>query len=306
MSWLNSYNSGNANTALPITTKSGYCLRGDTYATSSSTRYSTSEFATNNSNLTYIAAANIPTGWIRVKVYNPNKKKVHFVVTSTSQTGAKFPKVVQKVKIDGDYQYYYFNVDSTVSVYLCPVYSDHTETSGGHTYVYYYGLEIVEAVKAPAWDEKIIKIYDDGTSHLIPPTVYCDDNSGSSYQYWINYQLYAVRLWEVDKGGTYTMRCASNTGLTIKNLTSWDGNYVGASYNPSSSSYTTDPDTGEIVYTIKMGSARGVLMALYNGDASNLISQNPRLYGQRAAGWYDVDDYAMKTTWKDTTISEHS
>lgn len=317
MSWLNSYNSGNANTALPITTKSGYCLRYDYYTAGSTVYYSTTEYAINGSDLNYVAAASIPTGLLRVKVYNPNKKKVIFwtpKASSTSSINHYFPKNVIKVKSVGNYQYFYFNINAAVSVYLCPVYKDHTSSSTNHSYTYYYGLEMVEAVSMPGWGEKMLQIYDDGTNHLIPPTIYCDDNCNSNYAYNTTGTKYVWRIWETEPGNTYTLRCSSRSNMTLNGFvlggSDTYGKYTyerGSTGSLSSSTYTTDPNTGEIVYTIKTKSAYPYLMVGYSSATSaTLESRNPRLYGQRPAGWYDVDNYDMETTWKNTDTTNNS
>lgn len=312
MSWLNSYNSGNANTALPITTKSGYCLRYDRYKYSSTSyRFTMAEVSASESNLQYIAASSLSSaGLVRIKVYNPNNKRVYFAkpVAQAASIDFNFQYPVAKIKADGDYEYYYFNITGSVSSYLCPVYFDHTSTSGtSHTYYWYYGLEIVEAIKVPAWDEKKVKIYDDGTSHEIPPTIYCEDNCSTTLgtlSYSTANLPKAYRMWELKSGNTYTVRCSSITNIRILCLNSL--NYGSATTAPASSTYTQDSQGYK--YTVKLASGNSILLVGYEGTSTSVTipTLDATVTGKRPAGWYDVDNYAMKTVWKDTTTAENS
>lgn len=316
MSLFNKYDSSRANTDITITTTANTSIRTYTRTTSSSTTYACQTYTLTGSTLYSIAGSYFGSGTsVLLKMTAPQNP----YSSATAKYGIAFMRTGSGVSYlaslkptytwrKGDYIYAQFD-NLNLSAPLYPVYFYNSSSSSGYNYSNYLPVQIISATSFASWQQTSLKIYDDGAAQDIKPSIYYMDSfqnstSQSNSGGYVSSSRWQNRIWEVTAGNTYTLRTTTARGSLYMATGNLDvplkqaqGSYTETAYTVPTP--TTDPDTGEYIYTITIPSGKTSLRVAAD---TNSLFVDYKLNGQRTPGWYSIDDYYVNSNnkWIDT------
>lgn len=320
MSLFNRYDSSRANTDIPITTTANTSIRLQTRSSSSSTSYSCQTYTVSGVTAYSIEKSYFGSGTnilLKMAVPAANNFKLYGLYFYQTGSGVNYHSTFKPTYFwrKGNYLYAQFiNLSlNSSSGGLYPVYFNNSTSSGNYRYSNYLPIEIISAISLPAWNQIGLKIYDDGTEKQILPFVsYIDSirNTNISATLTTGWGFESKHLqsaiWEVTPGNTYALksnlpknRIEMNSGILTLPLIQCPTSGLESYYTVPTP--TTDPDTGEYVYTITIPAGKTSFRACKSLDYTGQATF--KLYGQRTAGWYDVDDHYLDSNWRSTQDS---
>lgn len=304
MGFFSKYDSSAANTNLTVNTNSGKQLQVTYQFNTGRSSYNIN--TNSSSNIYYIKGA-FTQKKVIIKIEKQNYTQLTYAImnatgSSYSSTAPSPNKIWEK---DGYIYLQYNKLTLSSSQSLAIFYLDHVTSGSSNSQSYYYGVHMMEAIIAPKWTTTNPKIYDDGIEKTIQPTIALNNyHNGNGFSVGTN--LTQARFWEVSPGKTYKIRCNANTTAEANNsiirvLSSRD--ISTATITIVNTTKTTDSQTGETLYTFTAPSGYPLVCFALIGTPTATYSMetiNPRLEGQRTAGWYDLDDYGFSTAWEST------
>lgn len=306
MGFLSKYDSSAANTNLTVNINSGKYLKVTYQYNTGRSSYNINSSA--DSNIYYIKGA-FSQKKVIIKIEKQNYPQLMYVIMNA--TGSSYSSAApspNKIWEKDGYIYLQYNkLTLSSSQSLAIFYLDHMTAGSSNSQSYNYGVNIIEAIITPKWTATNPKIYDDGTEKTILPTIdlnnYCNGNGFS-----VGTNLTQARFWEVSPGKTYKIRCNANTtaeagNSNLRASSSRDISTDTTAYVTTTK--TTDSQTGETLYTFTAPSGYPLISFVLTSTGTATVTYsmetiNPRLEGQRTAGWYDVDDYGFSTVWEST------
>ena len=304
MGFFSKYDSSAANTNLTVNIDSGKYLRV-TYQYNTG-RSSYNIYSSASSNIYYIKGA-FTQKKVIIKIEKQNYTQLIYVIMNA--TGSSYSSAApspNKIWEKDGYIYLQYNkLTLSSSQSLAIFYLDHITSSSSNSQSYYYGVHMMEAIIAPKWTTTNPKIYDDGIEKTIQPTIALNNyHNGNGFLIVPN--LTQARFWEVSPGKTYKIRCNANATAEAgnSNLRAFSSRDISTATIVNTTK-TTDSQTGETLYTFTAPSGYPLIGFILTSTGTATVTYsmetiNPRLEGQRTAGWYDVDDYGFSTIWEST------